>query len=147
MASMQPMHISDDVKLSDKYLDSRTKTIYPIKSLSQAGCHIVFGSDMPVADPDPIKGIRAAMGRRYQLDKNEPIWHPEQSISAEQALYAYTRDAAYASYEESLKGTLIPGKLADFIVLSNGLESADEHSLTNINVKMTVLGGEIVYRA
>jgi len=147
IASMQPMHISDDVRLSDKYLGSRTKTTYPINSLRQAGCQIVFGSDMPVADPDPIKGIRAAVGRRYLLDKNEPRWHPEQSISAEQALLSYTRDAAYASYEENLKGTLIPGKLADFIVLSNELESADENSLAEIKVKMTVLGGEIVYRA
>jgi predicted amidohydrolase YtcJ len=142
---MQPRHISDDVRISDKYLGLRTTTTYAINSLITNGCHVVFGSDMPVADPDPLKGIIAAIGRRYQLDINEPSWHPEQSVSAEQALKAYTRNAAYASYEEDLKGTLTPGKLADFITVSQALESGTESSLTEAKVNITVLGGEIVF--
>ncbi len=140
------MHISDDVKIADKFLDERTKSTYAVKSLIKAGCRVVFGSDMPVADPDPIKGIRAAVGRRYLLDKKEPSWHPEQSIAIVKALRAYTRDAAYASYEELLKGTLSPGKLADFIALPIELESGDEDSLAGLKVGMTVLGGDIVFQ-
>jgi predicted amidohydrolase YtcJ len=145
IASMQPLHIADDVKIAETYLGERTSNTYPIKSLLQAGTHVVFGSDMPIADPDPIKGMIAAVSRRYQLDENESSWNPDESVSARQALLAYTRDAAFASYEESAKGTLYPGKLADFIVLSKNLEDAGESDLRACRVEMTVLDGEIVF--
>jgi predicted amidohydrolase YtcJ len=145
IASMQPLHIADDVKISDTYLGDRSMLAYPIKSLLQAGCRVVFGSDLPVANPDPIKGILSAYSRRYNLDKNEPIWHEEQCISISQALAAYTREAAFSSYEESTKGTLSPGKLADFFVISTDLEKADEEVLRDAEVQMTVLDGKVIY--
>jgi predicted amidohydrolase YtcJ len=145
IASMQPLHIADDIEIADKYLGERAAMAYPIGSLKKTGCRIVFGSDMPIADPDPIKGILAAMCRKYKLDKTKPIWFPEECIESQEALLAYTRDATFASYEESLKGTLEPGKLADFIVLSHNIGQTDEQLLRDARVEKTILGGEIVF--
>ena len=145
IASMQPIHIADDIMVADRYLGDRAAMAYPIGSLKRAGCRVVFGSDMPVADPDPIKGILAAMCRKYKLEKKRPIWFPEQCIESNDALQAYTRDAAFASYEENLKGTLEPGKLADFIVVSHNIDISDEQLLRKARVERTILGGQIVF--
>lgn len=148
IASMQPLHIADDVRIGDRYLGKRAAIAYPIKTLLDAGTKIVFGSDTPVADFDPFKGMLAAICRRYNLDKNEPSWFPDQKIKIQQAVNAYTKEAAYSSYEEHLKGTLEPGKLADFVVLSEDiLKVSDiESSLRNVKVMATIMDGEIVYR-
>jgi predicted amidohydrolase YtcJ len=147
IASVQPLHIADDIKIAEKYLGTRTKNAYPIASLYRAGTKVVFGSDMPIADPDPLKGMRAAISRRYLLDMNEPQWYPEECLSISEALHAYTKDAAYASYEEHLKGTLSKGKLADFVATSVDLEQATESVLSQAKIEMTVLGGKIVYQS
>ena len=145
IASMQPLHIADDVKIIEKYIGDRAHEAYRIGSLIDKGVKVVFGSDMPIADPDPIKGILAAHSRRYLLDKNEPRWNESECISVRNALVCYTRDAAYASYEENLKGTLEEGKLADFIGLPIDLENTDEDTLRETQVNLTVLGGEVVF--
>jgi predicted amidohydrolase YtcJ len=145
IASMQPLHIADDVKIAEKYLGERSKYTYPVNSLLKSGCRVVFGSDMPVADPDPLKGIQAAMSRRYLLDKSQAKWQPQECINVHEAVHAYTRDAAYASYEESTKGTLAPGKVADFIVLNQDILDSNEKKIDQIKNMMTIMGGEIVY--
>jgi len=144
-ASMQPMHIADDVKLADQYLGDRSQNAYRIGSLIRSGARVVFGSDMPIADFDPLRGILAAITRQYLLDKNQPSWHKNECISSFQALCAYTKDAAFASYEENLKGTLSPGKMADFFGLTIDLEKADIQGLRETEVELTVLAGDIVY--
>jgi len=146
IASMQPLHISDDVKLSDKYLGDRTSNAYRVGSLLDSGARVVFGSDMPIADPNPLKGILAAHSRRYLLDKNEPRWNESECISISQALRCYTSEAAYASYEEDLKGTLEAGKLADFIALPIDVETANEDILREARVNLTILSGEVVFQ-
>jgi len=146
IVSMQPLHIADDVQIAEKYLGGRSKYTYPVNSLLKSGCRVVFGSDMPVADPDPLKGIQAAVSRRYRLDRSQQIWQPQECISAQKAVHAYTRDAAYASYEENIKGTLTPGKVADFIVLNQDIMSSGEEKLDQIKNMMTIMNGEIVYR-
>jgi len=145
IASMQPLHITDDVKITEKYMGDRAHKAYRVGSLIEKGVKVVFGSDMPIADPDPLKGILAAHSRRYLLDKNEPRWNESECISVTDALVCYTREAAYASYEENLKGTLEQGKLADFIGIPIDLENADEDSLRDTQVNLTVLGGEVVF--
>ena len=148
IASMQPLHIADDVEISDKYLGERAKNAYPINSLINSGAKVVFGSDTPVADFNPFKGMQAAISRRYNLDSNEESWYPSQNISIHEAIIAYTNDAAYASYEESIKGSLQLGKLADFVILSEDLMNSNnpEESLTTVEVVATILDGNIVYR-
>jgi predicted amidohydrolase YtcJ len=79
------------------------------------------------------------------LDLTQPPWQAQECISAEQAVYAYTRDAAYASYEENDKGTLTPGKLADFIVVNRNLLVTSEEQLYETVVEKTILAGEVVY--
>jgi predicted amidohydrolase YtcJ len=148
IASMQPTHIAFDVKISDKYLGNRAKNAYPINSLIHSGAKVVFGSDLPVADFSPFKGMQAAITRRYNLDVQEPLWYPEQNISILQAVEAYTKHAAFASYEESIKGTLTAGKLADFVILSDDLLDSKnpEELLRTIEVLATVLDGKIEYQ-
>ena len=148
IASMQPLHIAIDVKISDKYLGKRAYNTYPINSLIKSGAKVVFGSDLPVANFSPFKGMQAAIARRYNLDVQEPLWHPEQNISVLQAVEAYTKHAAFASYEESVKGTLTAGKLADFVIVSDDLlESKNpEEALRSIEVLATVLDGNIEYQ-
>jgi predicted amidohydrolase YtcJ len=147
IASMQPMHIADDVRIADRYLGDRAKNAYPVNALLQEGVRVVFGSDMPVADPDPLKGMLAAVKRRYLLDRTQPEWHSEHAITPLQALKAYTSDAAYASGEENLKGSLEAGKLADFTVVSKDILNGSEEDLYDAKILMTVLGGRIVYRS
>ena len=147
IASMQPLHIADDVKISDKYLGDRTKNAYPINSLLKSGTRVVFGSDTPVADFNPFKGMQAAISRRHNLDPNEDSWYPNQNISIAQVINCYTKDAAYASYEESIKGSLQPGKLADFVILSEDLLKSEnpEETLKTVKVVGTILDGRIEY--
>jgi predicted amidohydrolase YtcJ len=145
IASMQPLHIADDVKISKKYLGERASNAYRIGSLIDSGAKVVFGSDMPIADPDPIKGILSAHNRHYLLDKNEPQLNESECISIAKAIRGYTSEAAYASYEENLKGTIEAGKLADFIGLPIDLEKAAEDELYEAKVNLTVLGGEVVF--
>jgi predicted amidohydrolase YtcJ len=146
IASMQPIHIADDIEIAEKYLGPRAALTYAIRTIMKSGCRVVFGSDMPVANPDPLKGILAAASRRYQLDSKNRSWYPEQCITPLQALHAYTRNAAYASSEENLKGTLEPGKLADFVILSHDITENDEAILRNARIESTVLAGRVVYR-
>jgi len=147
IASMQPLHIADDIRIANKYLGARTANTYPINALINDQVRVVFGSDMPVADPDPLKGMLSAVSRRYKLDPNQPAWHPEHCVSPLQALRCYTAEAAYASYEEALKGTLEAGKLADFAVLSDDIIEGGEEALYRTRVTMTVINGKIVYHA
>jgi predicted amidohydrolase YtcJ len=147
IASMQPLHIADDIKISDKYLGDRAKNAYPINSLIQSGAKVVFGSDTPVADFNPFMGMQAAISRRYNLDPNEDSWYPNQNISIAQAINCYAKDAAYASYEETIKGSLQPGKLADFVILSEDLLKSNnpEETLKTVEVVGTILDGRIEY--
>jgi len=145
IASMQPLHIADDVKIADKFLGNRASAAYRIGSLMNTEARVVFGSDMPIADPDPLKGILAAYNRRYLLDENESSWNATESIPFQKALHCYTSQAAYASYEENIKGTLEVGKLADFIGLPIDFETVEEDILKKSRVELTVLGGEVVF--
>ncbi len=144
--SMQPYHAIDDGRWAEKAIGpERIKTTYAFKSLMDAGANVIFGSDWFVAPPTPLVGIYAAVTRRTLDDKNPNGWVPEQKISVEDALSAYTKIAAYASFEEDIKGTLEPGKLADFIVLSEDITSIDPVKIREVQILQTYVGGEKVY--
>jgi predicted amidohydrolase YtcJ len=146
--SMQPYHAIDDGRWAEKLIGyERCKTTYAFKSLLDAGVNVAFGSDWFVAPPIPLTGIYAAVTRQTLDDKNPDGWVPEQKISVEEALKAYTLQAAYASFEENLKGSLEPGKLADFVVLEKNIFDVDPASIRDIRVLQTVVGGKQVYRA
>ncbi len=147
IASMQPYHAIDDGRWAEKYIGDRIKTTYAFRSLVDAGATLAFGSDWFVAPPTPLEGIYAAVTRRTLDDKNPAGWVPEQKISVEEALRAYTANAAYASFEESQKGILSAGRLADFVMLERNIFEIPPEDIRTARVRMTVVGGRRVFDA
>jgi predicted amidohydrolase YtcJ len=147
IASMQPYHAIDDGRWAEKVIGAeRSKTTYAFRSLLHSKVTLAFGSDWFVAPPTPLEGIYAAVTRRTLDDKNPEGWIPEQKIPVEEALKAYTVNAAYASFEENIKGSLEPGKLADFVVLEKDITTIPANEIRHVNVLETVVGGQIVFK-
>lgn len=144
--SMQPYHAIDDGRWADRVIGpERARTTYAFRSLLDAGARLAFGSDWFVAPPTPLEGIYAAVTRRT-LDGDHPGgWVPEQKITVEEALRAYTLDAAYAGFAEDRLGTLEPGKLADIVVVDRDLFTIDPGAIRDAAVVLTVVGGRVVY--
>jgi predicted amidohydrolase YtcJ len=141
---MQPYHCIDDGRWAEKVIGpERIKTTYAFRSLLDNGAKLVFGSDWPVAPLDPIAGIYAAVTRRTLDGKNPTGWVPDQKISVEEAVRAYTSSGAYAEYSERDKGTLEPGKLADIVVLSDDIFRIAPEKIRDVKVTMTIAGGKI----
>ena len=133
--SMQPYHAIDDGRWAEGVIGSeRINEMYAFKSLMDAGATVAFGSDWPVAPASPLWGIYAATTRRTLDGKNPNGWIPQERISVEQALTAYTINGAYASFDEGIKGTLQPGKLADFVILSENLFEINPAMIKNVKV-------------
>lgn len=146
IASMQPYHAIDDGRWAEKLIGSeRIKTTYAFKSLFESDAIVAFGSDWFVAPPTPLEGIYAAVTRRTLDDKNPNGWVPEQKISIEQALKAYTINGAYAAFDENIKGTLEVGKLADFVVINEDLTKVDPNRIWDLKVLQTYVGGKKVF--
>jgi hypothetical protein len=146
VASMQPYHVIDDGRWAEAIIGPRRAAgTYAFQSLIDTGAHVAFGSDWFVAPPTPLDGLYAAVTRRT-LDGARPGgWVPGQRIALEAALRAYTAEAAYASFEEQLKGTLSPGKLADLVVLDRDLFASPPEEIRSARVRVTVVGGRVVY--
>ncbi|HEX6890057.1 MAG TPA: amidohydrolase [Chryseolinea sp.] len=145
--SMQPYHAIDDGRWAEKVIGhERSTTTYAFKSLLDANAKLAFGSDWFVAPPTPLEGIYAAVTRRTLDDKNPEGWIPEQKVTVEDALRAYTINAAYASFEERIKGSLERGKLADFVVLEKDITTMPPADIRNAAILMTVVGGKTVYK-
>ena len=142
--SMQPYHAIDDGRWAEQYIGTRIRTTYAFRSLIDAGARVAFGSDWFVAPPTPLEGIYAAVTRRTLDEKNAGGWVPEEKITVEEALRAYTVDAAYASFDEERKGTLAPGRLADFVMLDRNLFEIAADDIRRARVLLTVVGGRAV---
>ena len=146
IASMQPYHAIDDGRWAEKVIGhERAKTTYAFHSLLDAKVRLAFGSDWFVAPATPIEGIYAAVTRRTLDDKNPGGWIPEQKIDVEDALRAYTANAAYAEFKEKEKGTLVKGMLADFVILDRDLTRIAPETIRDTKIVMTVVGGKPVY--
>ncbi len=146
IASMQPYHAIDDGRWAERLIGAeRTHGTYAFRSLLDAGAHVAFGSDWFVAPPTPLEGIYAAVTRRTLDDANPGGWVPQQKITVEEALAAYTREGAYASFEEGLKGTIEPGRLADLVVLDRNLLRVPPETIREALVVNTMVGGTVVW--
>ncbi|HZJ01420.1 MAG TPA: amidohydrolase, partial [Gemmatimonadaceae bacterium] len=144
--SMQPYHAIDDGRWAEKVIGhERAKTTYAFRSLRDAGAKLAFGSDWFVAPPTPLEGIYAAVTRRTLDDRNPDGWIPEQKITVEDALRAYTVNGAYASFEEGIKGSLERGKLADIVLIDRDLTRIPTETIREAKIVMTVVGGKVVY--
>jgi predicted amidohydrolase YtcJ len=146
IACMQPAHIALDMDIASQHLGKRSATAYRLKSLRDAGACLTFGSDSPVMTLDPLKGVYAAVTRKKIDSWPSSSWHPEERVTVLDAIQAYTINAARASGEENIKGSIEPGKLADLVVLSENIFQVSDEDLFNVQVDMTVFDGEIVYR-
>ena len=146
IASMQPYHAIDDGRWADKVIGpERAKGTYAFRSLLDHGATLAFGSDWFVAPPTPLEGIYAAVTRRTLDDRNPNGWVPEQKITVEEALRAYTVGSATGSFDEARKGTLARGKLADLVVIDRDLTTIAPESIRDARITMTVVGGRIVF--
>ena len=146
IASMQPYHAIDDGRWAERVIGpERIRTTYAFRSLRDAGARLAFGSDWFVAPPAPLEGIYAAVTRRTLDDRNPGGWVPEQKITVEDALRAYTIGGAYASFDELEKGSLERGKLADFVLIDRDLTRIAPETIRDAKIVMTVVGGRVVY--
>ena len=147
IASMQPYHCIDDGRWAEPLLGlERMKTTHAYKSLLKNNTLLVFGSDWFVAPPTPLEGIYGAVTRATLDDKNPNGWIPEQKISVIDALKAYTRNPAFASFEENIKGTLEVGKLADLVILDRNIFDIPAEEIWDTKVEYTIVGGKIMYQ-
>jgi predicted amidohydrolase YtcJ len=145
IASMQPYHCIDDGRWAEKRIGpERAKTTYAFRSLLDSGATLAFGSDWDVAPMSPLMGIYGAVTRRTLDGKHPEGWVPEQKITVEEAVRAYTMGSAYASFDENIKGSIEPGKLADLIVLSDDVFAIDPAKIADTRVEMTIFDGHIV---
>ncbi len=146
IASMQPAHLIDDANWAAKRLGpERIGHSYLFRSLLAEGATLAFGSDWSVAPMDPILGIYAAVTRRSADGKNPGGWVPEQKISVEEALRAYTTGGAYAVFAEGRRGQLKPGYLADLVLLDHDLTRIPPEEIAQVKVVTTVMGGRVVF--
>jgi hypothetical protein len=146
IASMQPIHATQDMLAADALWGKRSAHAYAWRSLLDAGAVVAFGSDSPVEDLNVMKGIHAAVTRRRPDGTPGPAgWYGEQRVSVEEAVYAYTAACAYASGEEAIKGSLTPGKLADLVVLSQDIFAIDPMAIQETEVVGTMVDGTWVY--
>jgi predicted amidohydrolase YtcJ len=147
IASGQPIHATADIDLVERHWGARGATSYAWRSLLEAGTALAFGSDAPVENISPLAGIHAAVTRRRADGYPGPEgWYPEQALTVEQAVRAYTMGAAYASGEEQLKGSLRPGKLADLVVLDRDIFQIEPMEILHTKVLATMVGGQFVYQ-
>ena len=147
IASMQPYHAIDDGRWAESVIGpERARHTYAFGSLLNAGARLAFGSDWSVAPADPIAGIYAATTRQTLDGAHPDGWVPEEKISVEQALIAYTRNGAYASFEEDSKGSLTAGKLADVVILDRDVTAMPVEQIGEARVVRTIIGGKTVYK-
>lgn len=145
VASVQPIHATSDMDTVDKYWGQRGATAYAFCSLLSCGTRLTFGSDAPVETPDVMVGIHAAVTRQRADGRPPGGWYPEQRLSVYEAVHGYTLGAAYVTGEESVKGSIAPGKLADLVVLDRNIFAIDPAEILSTQVDATMLGGEWVY--
>ncbi|MCX7669379.1 MAG: amidohydrolase, partial [Anaerolineae bacterium] len=147
IASMQPIHATQDMLIADARWGKRSAHAYAWRSLLNAGAVLAFGSDCPVEDLDVMKGIYAAVTRRRADGTPGPAgWYGEQRLTVAEAVHAYTVGCAYASGEETLKGSLTPGKVADLVVLSQDIFARPPEAILETQVVATTIGGEWAYQ-
>jgi len=146
IASMQPYHAVDDGRWAAKRIGGRIRTTYAFRSLLDAGARLVFGSDWTVAPLDPVQGIQAAVTRQTLDGRHPEGWVPDEKISVEEALRAYTVHNAYAVFAEASRGRLAPGLLADLALLDRDLFRVAPPALGEARVRATVVGGRVVFR-
>jgi predicted amidohydrolase YtcJ len=141
-ASVQFSHAPSDRDIADRLWAGKTDRAYAYRSLLDSGALLANGSDAPIEELDPLAGIRAGVLRT--LDERDG-WHPEQAVSVQAALEATTINPAWLAGDEHLRGKLVPGYLADLIVLDRDLLAVEPGELPDVQVVATMVGGRWVH--
>jgi predicted amidohydrolase YtcJ len=153
VAEVQPFHTSDDMRWMEERIGrDRSRGAYAFRRLWDSGAVVSFGSDSPGTNAsryylNPMLGLYAAVTRKTLSGQPEGGWFPQEKLTVEEAIQAYTLNTAYAGYEEDIKGSITVGKLADFVVLSDNLLTMNPDDIKDVTVEKTIVGGEIVYEA
>ncbi len=147
VASVQPIHLVDDLLMVEQTVGARGRFTYAFRDLWEAGVPLVMGSDCPVANPNPFWGIQAAVTRQRRDGTPEGGWYPAQRLTLAQALWGFTMGAALVTGRQADLGSITPGKLADLAVLDRDPFALGPLEIAGVQVTMTVLNGEVVYRA
>ncbi len=148
IASMQPYHAADDGRWCEKRIGAeRSKGTYAFRTLLDTGAVLAFGSDWTVAPLNPLLGLKAAVTRQTLDGKHPGGWIPQQKLTLDEAVRAYTVGSAYAEFAEQVKGTLSPGKLADLVMLDRDIYQIDTADIDKARVVLTVMDGQIVWQA
>lgn len=148
IASVQPYHAIDDGRWAEKRIGhERAKTTYAFRTFLDRGVRLAFGSDWTVAPLDPMLGLYAAVTRATLDGRNPGGWFPEQKLTLEEAIEAYTMGSAFAEFREKEKGSLRVGKLADVVVLDSDLFAMAQEKIKDAAVRYTIVGGKVVYQA
>ncbi len=145
MASMQPIHVISDMDTAQKYWGKRCEYAYAWNSIQAAGIPLLFGSDAPVESPNPFLGIHAAVAR--QKNKTEDAWYPQQALSLQTALEAYTCTPTCILQNQPSLGKLSAGSLADLIILSENPFKVPATSLQGLSPCATMIAGEFVWES
>jgi predicted amidohydrolase YtcJ len=147
LASIQATHATSDMRWAEKRLGpARLQGAYAWQRFRKLGVRITNGSDFPVESPNPLWGFYASVTRQDHAGMPPGGWMPEQRLSREEALESWTINGAYAAFEEKTKGTLEPGKFADFVMLSADIMQIPPAEILKTHVRMTVVSGRIVYQ-
>ncbi|MGH9524742.1 MAG: amidohydrolase, partial [Terriglobales bacterium] len=146
IASVQPYHAIDDGRWAERRIGpERIKTTYAFRTFLDHGVRLAFGTDWTVAPLNPMLTLYAAVTRRTLDDKNPNGWLPEQKLTLAEAIEAYTMGSAYAEFQDQVKGSITPGKLADIVIVSDDLFKMDPKNIRDAQVDTTIMGGKVVW--
>ena len=144
-ASVQPIHVTDDIPLCDESIGPRSRFAYPFRDLLDAGVTLAFGSDAPVADPNPLWGIHAAVTRQKRDGAPVGGWYPQQRLTVDEAVWGFTMGPAIVSGRGATLGSITAGKLADLVVLDRDIFATEPLEIHQAQVLMTFFDGQMVY--
>lgn len=146
IASVQATHATSDMRWAAQRLGpDRVAGAYAWQRFRKLGIPLANGSDFPVEDPNPFWGFYATVTRQDHNGYPAGGWMPDQKLNREEALESWTLTGAYAAFEEKIKGSIAPGKLADFLILDTDIMTAEPKAILSAKPKMTYLGGKLVY--
>ena len=148
IASMQPYHAIDDGRWAEERIGrDRASRTYAFRTFLNHGVRLAFGTDWNVAPLNPMLGLYAAVTRATLDGRNPGGWFPEQKLTIGEAVEAYTMGSAYAEFQEKEKGSIIPGKLADMVLLSDDIFTIDPVKIRDVKITTTWMGGKTVWDA
>jgi len=155
VAEVNPYHVSDDMRwMEERIGHQRSRGAYAFRTLKNAGAVLIFGSDSPGTNAaryflNPVYGLYAAVSRQTLKGEPKEGWFPEQRLTIEEAIEAYTKGPAWASFEEDVKGTIAAGRYADLAVFDTNLVEVGKtrpSRLLEAKVLYTITGGKVVYQ-